>query len=89
MHIFGGSLDLPVDFTYGIMSTVAAFITFSIVRTNVKFSYYFFMLTKTGDMFNESEDKTQKIKYRKLMGLVYINLLSPLLICLLFIKPLI
>lgn len=89
LELIGGKLELPVEFTYAIMSTIAAFITFSIVRTNIKFSYYFFMLTKTGAMFNNSEDKVQKAKYRKLMGLIYFNLLAPLVITILYIKPLI
>ena len=46
MELFGGKLDLPYEFTYSLLASFAGLLTFCTVRLNIRFSYYFFMLTK-------------------------------------------
>ena len=39
------SKEIPVEYTYGIFALFASIITYSIVRTTVKFAYYFYTFT--------------------------------------------
>jgi hypothetical protein len=46
LELFGGKLNLPYEFTYTLVGMMAAILTFSTVRLNIRFSYYFYILTK-------------------------------------------
>ncbi len=46
MAIFGGRLDLPYEFTYSLMATLASLLTFATAKLNIRFSHYFFMISK-------------------------------------------
>jgi hypothetical protein len=46
LMLMGGRLDLPYEYTYSIMALLAAMISFSLVRINIKGAYYFYVLTK-------------------------------------------
>jgi hypothetical protein len=41
-----GILILPYEFTYAMMGLMAALLSFSIVRININFAYYFYVVTK-------------------------------------------
>jgi hypothetical protein len=44
--LFGGKFSLPTAFTYAIMATFAALISFATTRLNIRFAYYFYVLSK-------------------------------------------
>jgi hypothetical protein len=89
--LIGGQLSLPVDFTYGVLSLLAALITFATVRLNIRFAYYFFVLTKNSAtlLASRSADTPDQKRYRKHLQLMYFNLLTPLLVSVLYLTPLV
>lgn len=44
LYLWNLELELPVEFTYSIVSVIAALLSFVQVRLTVKFTYYFYML---------------------------------------------
>lgn len=46
MMIFESKLSLPHDFTYSILGSMAFILSLSLVRINIKFAYYFYVMTK-------------------------------------------
>lgn len=46
MELFGGKLNLPIEFTYSLLASLAALISFATVRLNIRFAYYLYMVTK-------------------------------------------
>ncbi|CDW72459.1 UNKNOWN [Stylonychia lemnae] len=89
MELFGGRLDLPYEFTYSIMAITAGVISFSTVKLNIRFAYYFFMLTRNRSIVLATKIGDERRRYKLLLAFMFINLLSPILIILLFIQPLI
>jgi len=85
MEIFGGRLDLPYEFTYSIMAISAGLISFCTVKLNIRFSYYFFMLTRNRAAVLASKTGEERRRYKLLLTFMFINLLSPILVILLFI----
>lgn len=87
----GGKLALPIDFTYGLLAGVAAILTFATVRINIRFSYYFYVLTKNSAALLESRtaNTPENVRYKRHLRLMYLNMLSPLLVAVFFIMPLV
>ena len=46
MQLMGGHLALPVQFTYFFVAILAGLVTFGTTKLNIRFSYYFYVLTK-------------------------------------------
>ena len=44
IYLWDLELEIPVEFTYSILSILAALISFVQVRLAIKFAYYFYML---------------------------------------------
>jgi hypothetical protein len=44
--LFGGNFNLPVGFTYFILATFASLLSFATTRLNIRFAYYFYVLSK-------------------------------------------
>ena len=44
--LLGGKLDLPLDFTYCVVGFFSSILTFATVRLNIRFAYYFYVITK-------------------------------------------
>ncbi len=44
--LFGGNFSLPVGFTYFIIATFAALLSMATTRLNIRFAYYFYVLSK-------------------------------------------
>ena len=86
--MFGGRLRLPYEITYSILASIAAIISFSIVKPNIKFAYYFYVITKNKAYVEATEKKQDARKVRNLTLLLYFHLLAPVIISLMFIKPL-
>lgn len=90
--------DIPVEFTYSVFATIAAIISFSVVKIHVKFSHCFYTYTSIDieDLETQNEvngnspdvSKT-KLKLRKILRMMmYINFIAPLFVVMLFIDPL-
>jgi len=46
LALFKGNLKLPAEFTYSILASCAAILSFSLVRISIKFAYYFYVVSK-------------------------------------------
>jgi Predicted transmembrane protein 161AB len=46
LSLMGGKVSLPYEFTYALFSVCASLMTFATVRLNIRFAYYFYVLTK-------------------------------------------
>lgn len=92
------SRDIPVEFTYSVFAFVGAIISFAVVKIHVKFSHCFYVYTSidTDDLETQNEVNgnspvvsNTKLRMRKILrGMMYINFISPLFVCMLFINPL-
>ena len=80
---------MRVEFTYAIFAMIAAVISFSIVKVNINFGYYFFVMTRA---FANSEVMVHQdaltFSLGKLRMMVYLSLVGPLLIIFVFIDEL-
>jgi hypothetical protein len=83
----GSKLRLHIEYTYTLFSLLAAVISISIVKININFAYYFFVMTRA---FSDSEQQTSKLSHslRTAKLLSYVTLSAPLLICFLFVNEL-
>mgnify|MGYP006950288231 CR=1 FL=1 len=45
-ELFNYRRNVPVEFTYALFAVIAAVISFSIVKVNINFGYYFFVMTR-------------------------------------------
>lgn len=89
MELFGGRLDLPLDFTYSLLAACSSLITFATVRLHVRFSYHFYMLRRNSATFLlRNSQSPERQKYINLVRLMFLNFISPLFVSLFFIKPL-
>jgi len=43
----GGQLELKVELTYSLLSLMAGFISFTMIKVYVNFAYYFFVMHRT------------------------------------------
>mmetsp|Transcript_12366 Transcript_12366/g.12159 ORF Transcript_12366/g.12159 Transcript_12366/m.12159 type:complete len:124 (+) Transcript_12366:641-1012(+) len=84
----GGSLELPHQYTYFLLALMASGISFCIVQLNVTFAYYMFTLTRPTMTIRMSETPENYKLYKKLLYIMYGNILLPVLVCLSFISPL-
>lgn len=90
--------DIPVEFTYAVFATVAAIISFAVVKIHVKFSHCFHVYTSIdiedletqNEVNGNSPDRSStKMKLRKILrGMMYLNFITPLFVIIMFIDPL-
>jgi hypothetical protein len=83
-----GKLELPYEFTYGILATLSAVLSFCLVRINIKFAYYFYMLSKKSVQESIVKSEVEHKRYKSLLLCMYFDIFMPLLICIMFIQPL-
>lgn len=88
MELFGGRLDLPYEFTYSLLASFAGVLTFCTVRLDIRFSYYFYMITKNSQAVLAQKGGEEKQRLKMLLNMIYINFLTPLLVTILYIQPL-
>ena len=88
--LFGGNFNLPVGFTYFILATFASLLSFATTRLNIRFAYYFYVLSKNKAQFLASKADTlpEYKTYKRHLSIMMFNLFSPLIICTLYITPL-
>ena len=91
--IHQNKIDLPVEISYTILALIAAGVSFAIVKININFSYYFFLMSKTFSCYESDEISTTKeegsmFNLSQIHRMIYIALLTPLLISFLFIDEL-
>jgi hypothetical protein len=91
--IHQNKIDLPVEISYTMLALIAAGISFVIVKININFAYYFFLMSKTFSSYESDEISTTKeegsmFNLSQIHRMIYIALLTPLLISFLFIDEL-
>jgi hypothetical protein len=92
--------ELPYDYTLFVFAVLAAVISFSVVKTQIKFAYYLYFFSqqeeqKLPEPTNEAEQmviekvKAKQLRLRRMLTvLLYTNFLMPILIIILFVNPL-
>jgi len=81
----GGKLNLPVEFTYIVIALFAGALTFSTVRLHIRFSYYFFVLTKNSKALLAEQNPQYKAHIRTM----YANMFAPVIVICLYLTPLV
>jgi hypothetical protein len=86
----GGSMDLPKEFTYFMVSLFAGMLTFATTKINIRFAYYFYVLTKNSQQLLASRDpnSAEYKTYKKHLMLMYLNILTPVLVVAMYLAPL-
>lgn len=66
-------------------------ISFCTVRLSIRFSYYFYVLTKNSAalLASRTADTAENKRYKKHLLVMYLNMLSPLLVVIFYLTPLI
>ena len=87
--------QLPVDYTYFVFGLFAALLSFVVVRVQIKFAHFFYVVTNQHQKYKtDAEDGDNQLeqvnkKMNKILkGFLYVNFLFPLVIVLLYINPL-
>lgn len=83
-------MDLPKEFTYFIVAVLAGLLTFGTTKLNIRFSYYFYVLSKNSQQLLASKDPSsaEYQTYKKHLSLMYLNILAPVIVVSLYIAPL-
>ena len=89
----GNMINVQVEFTYAMLSFLAAAITFITVKNSVNFAFYFFVITRAASRnsaynYLETRSDGRTFSFKALMRYIYFNFTCPLLVCLLFVKEL-
>jgi len=89
----GGQLELKVELTYSLLSLMAGFISFTMIKVYVNFAYYFFVMHRTASKktaagFMDTQSAGKRFTFRTLIRLLYANFLAPILISFLFVHEL-
>ena len=89
----GNMINVQVEFTYAMLSFTAAAITFITMKNSVNFAFYFFVMSRTAsqssqEKYLEAASEGHRFKFKTLMRMNYFNFISPLLVCMLFVKEL-
>lgn len=82
-----------VEFTYMIYGIAAGVLSFLLVKPNINFAYYFFVMTRTAskdgsNAYLESKSEGHRFNFRQLIKILYANLLAPIFVALLFMNEL-
>lgn len=88
MELFGGRLNLPYDFTYTLLASLASVVTFCTVKLNIRFAYYFYTITKNSSAVLASKQGEEKQRLKSLITALYINFLTPILVTIFYVSPL-
>lgn len=87
---------MPIEYTYFVFGLCAAFISFVVVRIQIKFAHFFYVFTQGNEDRYSTEVKNEDDKLEKfnrninkvLRMFLYINFIFPVIIVLVFINPL-
>lgn len=81
---------MPVEFTYFIVSVFAGLVTFATTKLNIRFAYYFYVLSKNSEQLMASKDPSSADykAYRKHLQLMYLNILAPVIVISFYLAPL-
>jgi hypothetical protein len=81
---------LPVEFTYFIVGVFAGLVTFATTKLNIRFAYYFYVLSKNSEQLMASRDPNSPDykAYRKHLQLMYLNILAPVIVVSFYLAPL-
>ena len=93
MALGGNKVNIMVEFTYMIYALAAAIIGFLIVKPNISFAFYFFVMTRTAskdgtNRYLETQSEGKRFTFGQVIKLLYVNLLAPLFVSLLFMHEL-
>lgn len=76
---------MPVEFTYIVAALFAGALTFSTVRLHIRFSYYFFVLTKNRKALMAEKNP----QYKSHIRVMYANMFAPIIVICLYLTPLV
>lgn len=84
------SFSVPVEASYFGLALLASIISFCVTKISINFAYYFFVMTRAFGQseLSDTKEKDQIFSSKQLRTLVYLTLLAPGLILLLFIDEL-
>jgi hypothetical protein len=79
--------------TYSLLSLMAGFVSFTVVKIYVSFAYYFFVMHRTASKktaagFMDTQSEGKRFTFRTLIRLLYANFLAPIFISFLFVHEL-
>lgn len=86
----GGKLVIVPEATYALLSLIASYISFTVVKSSINFGFYFFFITRAASKNNnagflESQGAGKRFSFKTLVRLIYINFFAPVMIAFLFI----
>jgi hypothetical protein len=90
-NLYNNKIVIPVELTYVVMSCLASLISFTLVKQSVNFAYFLFNLKKQVQLEDEtSKSDVPAIKKTAswMIKIAQFNFISPLLVCMLYVKPL-
>ncbi len=85
LFLFDGRVTLPYQFTYALIGSLAALITFPFVKLHISYAYYFCMMSRPALSQKISSTIEQNRTQRTIM---YLNIVMPLIVCIMFLQPL-
>ena len=88
LKVANGKWDVPYELTYFVVAGSAAVLTFSIVKINISFGYYFYAMTKALDQREKSDDPAEG-NYTTLKYKIILSFLGPLLLTFLYVHDLV
>jgi hypothetical protein len=88
--VLGGQLVIVPEATYTLISLIASYISFTVVKTSISFGFYFFFITRAASKTNnsgfmETQGAGKRFSFKTLVRLVYLNFFAPVVIAFLFI----
>lgn len=89
----GNKVNVMVEFTYMIYGMAAGLLSFLLVKPNINFAFYFFVMTRTAskdgsNKYLESKSEGHRFSFGQIIKLIYANLLAPIFVSLLFMHEL-
>ena len=89
-EVIGGRLILFPEITYLLLSSTAAFISFTVVRQSISFGFYFFFMTRAASKSHNSGyfdavSANRRFSFKTLIRILYMNFFAPVVVAFLFI----
>ena len=89
----GNKIAVTVEFTYCVYGLVAGCLSFLLVKQNVNFAFYFFVMTRTAskdgtNRYLETKSEGHRFSFKQLVKLLYANLMAPVFVAVLFMHEL-
>ena len=85
----GNEVTIAPEFSFTFYAGFAAMLSFTLVKQNINFAFYFFVFNRSyqnrgPSAYLESKEEGKAFKFSNLMRLLYLNFLAPVIIVILF-----